>query len=205
MWAGHADPLPTRQTATAQDESAGLLGRLITGLEKADRSGVGMTTKEIRHATFGDGKDDPDNEILAEAVGSICGDFFSANRLANRLASLRGRIWEGRCIDNASAHGGVKRWRVCMSDGWVGGGGGSKSPRSVTETACVTSNTQNNFKSEGIETQPTPPSKEHTHAIEQAQGETPPPTPPTQPPEDGQNGYHMVAPQDDDRGNGVIV
>ena len=205
VWSEHADPLPTRQTATAQDESAGLLGRLITGLEKADASGLGMTTKEIRFATFGDGKDDPDNEILAEAVGSICGDFFSANRLANRLSSLRGRIWEGRCIDNASAHGGVKRWRVCKSDGWVGGGGGSKSPRSVTETACVTNNTQNNFESEGIETQPTPPSREHTRVIEQALGKTPPPKPPMPPPEDRQNGYSPVASQDDDHRDGVFV
>lgn len=46
LWAGGADPLLTRESAKANDESSALLSKLLTGIELSD-SGVGLTVKEI--------------------------------------------------------------------------------------------------------------------------------------------------------------
>ena len=184
VWSGFADPLPTRQTATAQDETASLLGRLILGIEKADASGIGLTCKEIERCVYGDGRDDPDNDVLAEAVTEICGSRYNGKTLAGRISQLRGRVWEGRSIDNASAHGGVKRWHVKKADGCFGGFGGMQTASAGNDVVCVTpksSNTKEFSKAEGVGIPPIPPVEEHTHVVESVSGETNPPNPPIPP------------------------
>lgn len=129
VWAGGADPLPTRVTALAEDDTAALLGKLIAGIEQADPSGVGLTTKEIERKTFGSQADDPENEALAEAVLEICGDRFNGRKFGRRVRGLAGRVCDGKYIDGNEAGGGVKRWRVRSAAGGFGGFGGSVSPR----------------------------------------------------------------------------
>ena len=129
VWAGGADPLPTRTTALAGDDTAALLGKLIMGIEQADPSGIGLTTKEIQLRTFGSQGDFDENEALAEAVFEICGERFDARQFGRRVRQFRKRVWEGRYIDDESAGGGVKRWRVRRVESGLGGVSGVKSAR----------------------------------------------------------------------------
>lgn len=186
VWTGFPDPLPTRKTATAQDESASLLGRLILGIEKADASGIGLTVKEIERAVYGDGRDDPDHDLLAECVTEICGQRYNGKTLAGRLGQLRGRVWEGRSIDNGSARAGVKRWHIKKADGCFGGFGGMQTASGGNDVVCVpsaSSNTQKLSKAEGVGIPPIQPPEAHTHVLDPVSRETNPPDPPIPPPE----------------------
>ena len=133
VWAGGADPLPTRATALAGDDTAALLGKLIVGIEQADPSGIGLTTKEIQRKTFGSQSDDEDHEALAEAVFEICGEHFNGRQFGRRVRGFVGRVHGGKFIDDDSAGGGVKRWRVRSAESGFGGFGGSNSPRPDSE------------------------------------------------------------------------
>ena len=126
-------PLPTRVAALAGDDTAALLGRLIVGIEQADPSGAGLTTKEIERMTFGPDSDDADHEALFEAVTEICGDTFNGHKFGRRVRGLSGRVCKGRFIEGDSAGGGVKRWRVRSAQSGFGGSGGAKSARSPSE------------------------------------------------------------------------
>lgn len=130
VWAGGADPLPTRATALAGDDTAALLGKLIVGIEQADSSGIGLTTKEIQRKTFGSQADDEEHEALAEAVFEICGEHFNGRQFGRRVRGFVGRVHGGKFIDDDSAGGGVKRWRVRSAESGFGGFRGSNSPRS---------------------------------------------------------------------------
>lgn len=136
VWAGGVDPLSTRPTPLSGDDTAGLLGRLIVGIEQADSSGCGLTTKEIERITFGRGADNPGNEALFDAVAEICGDHFNGHKFGRRVRALSRRIWQGRFIDADTAGGGVKRWRVRSAESGFGGLGGSVSSCSSTKTRC---------------------------------------------------------------------
>lgn len=136
VWAGGADPLPTRATALAGDDTAALLGKLIVGIETADHSGLGLTTKEVERKTFGSWADDADNEALAEAVFEICGERFNGRKFGRRVRGFAGRVWQGRFIEADTARGGVCRWRVRRADGGFGGFGGSKPPRVDSKPKC---------------------------------------------------------------------
>ncbi len=141
VWAGGADPLPTRRAALTGDDTAALLGKLIVGIETADPSGVGLTTKEIERKTFGTQADDADHEALAEAVFEICGERFNSRKFGRRVRGFAGRVWQGRYIEADSARGGVARWRVRRADGGFGGFGGSNSPREDSDAKCSSAET----------------------------------------------------------------
>jgi putative DNA primase/helicase len=130
VWAGAADPLPTRATATANDDAKTLLAMLITGIEEADPDNTGLTTKEIERLTTHRPDDAPTCPTLVAAVGEICGTRFDARKFARRMRSYIGRVYEGRQIATEQAHGGVKRWRVKAVNGGCGGSGGSQQPQS---------------------------------------------------------------------------
>ncbi|KLU05884.1 hypothetical protein RISK_002516 [Rhodopirellula islandica] len=134
VWAGGADPLPTRATALASDDTAALLGKLIAGIETAEPSGIGLTVKEIQVKTFGSQADYQQHEVLAEAVFEICGEHFNAHKLGRRIRGMKGRVHNGKFIDDDSAGGGVKRWRVRSAESGFGGFGGSNSTRSELES-----------------------------------------------------------------------
>jgi putative DNA primase/helicase len=135
VWAGGADPLPTRATALAGDDTAALLGKLIAGIEQADPSGMGLTTKEIQRKTFGSQGDFEENEALAEAVFEICGEHFNGRQFGRRVRGFVGRVHGGKFIEADSARGGVCRWRVRTAGGGFGGFGGLNSPGSDSQAA----------------------------------------------------------------------
>ena len=117
VWAGGTDPLSTRVTATSDDDSATLLKKLILGIEQADPSKAGLTTKEIARLTLEREVAAVDNEALFEAVSEICGDRFNGRKFGHRVAKLSRRVWNGRYIEGDSAGGGVKRWRIRLIQG----------------------------------------------------------------------------------------
>jgi hypothetical protein len=142
VWAGGADPLATRVTALAGDDTAAVLGKLIAGIEKADPSGMGLTTKEIQRKTFGSQGDFEENEPLAEAAFEICGEQFNARQFGRRVRGFVGRVLGGKYIEADTARGGVCRWRVRTVDGGFGGFGGSNSTPSdsmagVSQNNCL--------------------------------------------------------------------
>lgn len=136
VWAGGADPLPTRVSALAGDDTAALLGKLIEGIQAADPSGLGLTTKEIERKTFGSEADDADHEALAEAVFEICGERFNGRKFGRRVRGFVGRVWRGRFIEADSARGGVARWRVRRADGGFGGFDGSPPAKEDLNVVC---------------------------------------------------------------------
>jgi hypothetical protein len=121
VWAGGADPLLTRVAALASDDTAALLTKLIAGIEQADPSGIGLTTKEIQRKTFGSQGDFEANEALAEAVFEICGEQFNGRQFGRRVRGFVGRVHGGKFIEADSARGGVCRWRVRTASGGFGG------------------------------------------------------------------------------------
>ncbi len=129
VWAGGADPMLTRATALAGDDTAALLAKLIAGIELADPSGIGLTTKEIQRKTFGSHGELDENEALAEAVFEICGEHFNGKQFGRRMRGFAGRVQGGKFLESVSARGGVCRWRVRsaaggFADGGFGGSGG---------------------------------------------------------------------------------
>jgi putative DNA primase/helicase len=144
VWAGGADPLPTRATALAGDDTAALLGKLIAGIEQADPSGMGLTTKEIQRKTFGSQGDFKENEALAEAVFEICGEHFNGRQFGRRVRGFVDRRHGGKFIEADSARGGVCRWRVRSASGGFGGFGGSISTPS-DRASCVSKDVDGGF------------------------------------------------------------
>ncbi|MFN7878230.1 MAG: primase-helicase zinc-binding domain-containing protein [Pirellula sp.] len=150
VWAGGADPLPTRAAALDGDDTAALLSKLITGIEQADPTGKGLTTKEIQKRTSGTQGEVDENAALAEAVFEICGEKFDARKFGRRIRQFKQRVWEGRFIDDESAGGGVKRWRVRRVASGLRGFSGSKSTGSnedsdksqAEQSECVRSGQQ---------------------------------------------------------------
>ena len=155
VWAGGADPLPTRATALTGDDTAALLAKLIAGIELADPSGVGLTTKEIQRKTFGSQGDFEENAALAEAVFEICGEHFNGRQFGRRVRGFVGRVEGGKFLDVDSARGGVCRWRVRsvaggFADGGYGGLGGSNSAQLDLESRLSQQTCQPCDESEGV-------------------------------------------------------
>ncbi|WP_231963197.1 toprim domain-containing protein [Symmachiella macrocystis] len=136
IWAGGQNPLATRETALACDDTTGLLGKLIVGIEQADSSGEGLTTKEIERMTFGRDVDSPSHDALFEAVAEICGDRFNGRTFGRRVRGLSGRVWQGQFIESKPAGGGVKRWRVRNVESGFDGFSGTGLSSSDTKTKC---------------------------------------------------------------------
>lgn len=134
VWAGAADPLPTREAAAENDDSLRLLGLLISGIRKADNFGGGLTANEIEDAAKRISPMLEDNGIdeLKEAIDEICGDRFNARTFGRRMRSYVGRVWDGHRIEAASAMGGVKRYRVVPAG--VGETQPGKPPDALTQT-----------------------------------------------------------------------
>lgn len=129
VWAGGADPLPTREAATANDDAKTLLAMMITGLEEADPDRAGITTKEIERLIGYRVDEMPTCPILAAAASEVCGDRFNSRSFGRRLRSYVGRNWEGRHIHAENAHGGVIKWRVRSVNGGFEGFGGLHPPQ----------------------------------------------------------------------------
>lgn len=112
VWAGLADPLATRETAKASDDSAERLGMLVAGLREADPDGIGLTIREIERLVGHRPAPDttPTCPALQEAIAMICGERFNARKVSYYLRSLLGRVVDGVKIEARSAGGNLKRW-----------------------------------------------------------------------------------------------
>ncbi|GAA4435818.1 hypothetical protein [Bremerella cremea] len=130
VWAGAADPLPTRETALASDDTVILLSKLILGIAETDPTGIGLTTKEIEQATFGNDAHTPRSEVLLEAVTEICGDGFNNRKFGRRVRNLSKRVWKGQFIDSTLDRTGVQRWRVRQANAGFAGFEGSSGSES---------------------------------------------------------------------------
>lgn len=131
VWAGGADPLQTRESAKANDESTALLSKLLTGIKRCD-SGSGLLVKQIQsiaESGKGEGAD-----CLREAIAEICGDKFNGRTFGKRLSSYRDRVYDGRYLTSSDAGGHLQRWRICSVDSGFGGCSGLNMPKSDLET-----------------------------------------------------------------------
>jgi hypothetical protein len=148
VWAGGADPLQTRESAKANDESIVLLSKLLTGIELSD-SGAGLLVKEIQaiaESGKGEGAD-----CLREAIAEVCGDKFNSRTFGNRLSSYRDRVYDGRYLTSSDARGGVQRWRVRPAESGFGGFGGLNSPQSNLETHVSHQTSEPDYESDGVQ------------------------------------------------------
>ncbi|KAA5541895.1 hypothetical protein FYK55_17005 [Roseiconus nitratireducens] len=112
VWAGADDPLATREAATANDDSRGLLAMLITGLEEADPDNAGLRTQDIERLVSHRTDETSPCPTLVEAVREVCGERFNSRKFGRQMRKLVGRIWEGRKITDETGSGKVRLWRV---------------------------------------------------------------------------------------------
>lgn len=113
VWAGLTDPLPNREHANRSDVTRELLGLLVTGLIEHHTPIKAIDMENVEDAP-----------ALTEAIKMICPTKFNPRTISQRLASYRGRKWNGWEIDSLDSHGGVKSWFAKSSDGGKGGKGG---------------------------------------------------------------------------------
>jgi hypothetical protein len=116
VWAGLTDPLETRQTAKADDESGSIVRGLIGGLREIDDSGEGLTAREIVNLIT-----DTDNQTafptmreIANEVGVYKGKLNSKS-LGLAFRKYRGRVANDWKIDGEPDRNGVIRWRAVKS------------------------------------------------------------------------------------------
>ncbi len=112
VWTGLADPLDTRETAKASDDSAEQIKALIYGLLEADPDCEGVTTKQIERLVGHKTDIVPTCPTLVEVVADICGDKFNSRRLGYILRTASNRTIDGMKIVAEPAGKGVKRWKV---------------------------------------------------------------------------------------------
>ncbi len=132
VWCGADDPLATRETAKASDDSREILGLLIAGLLEADPHRFGLTAKQIETATSYRPDADTNCPTLAEAVMAVCGGRFDPRRFSRRLRQFQGRVFNGMRIESEMGHS-VRRYFVGPRGG-SGGSGWSRSNNLTRET-----------------------------------------------------------------------
>jgi hypothetical protein len=148
VWAGGADPLQTRESAKANDESTLLLSKLLRGIELSDL-GAGLLVKQIQSiAESGDGEG---ADCLREAIAEVCGDKFNSRAFGRRLSSYEDRVYDGRYLTSSGAGGGVLRWRVRRVDSGFGGFSGLNAPHSDLETHVSQQTSEPYDESDGVE------------------------------------------------------
>ncbi len=120
VWAGLADPLATRETAEADDQSFAVVRGLIGGLLEIDDTGDGMTCREIVNTLNGADIDRYPSlrEVVAESATNR--GVVDARKLGYELRKYRERVSGGFRLAGDTAHGNVIKWaakRVRGGDG----------------------------------------------------------------------------------------
>ncbi len=138
VWAGLADPLATRETAKADDQSGAIVRGLIGGLLEVDETGEGLTAREIaKRLNDAEADNFPTlREVVAE-VATVRG-VVDAKRLGYQLRKFRGRIANNWQIAGEAGHGGLIRWKAKPVNGWVGMVGmvGMRQPELQAKRVC---------------------------------------------------------------------
>lgn len=113
VWAGLADPLETRETAKADDQSGAIVRGLIGGLLEIDDRGDGMTVREIVAAL--NHLDNADRfPTLRDTVAEVATNrgVIDAQRLGYALRRYRGRIAGGFRIEGEPNRNKVVAWKA---------------------------------------------------------------------------------------------
>ncbi len=119
VWAGGADPLPTRATALAGDDTAALLVKLIEGIEQADPYGNGLTTKQILEKDVWKPRGlRRKRSSCRSGVRDLRRAGLTGDNLGGVFDGFAGRVHGGQFIVAESAGGGVCRWRVETCERW---------------------------------------------------------------------------------------
>jgi len=156
VWAGLADPLKTRETAKADDQSSSIVRGLIGGLIEIDQSGGGLTVREIVTAlnSAKDNEFTSMREVVTEHAttkGNIDG-----RRLTYVFRRYKGRVANGWQIAGESAKGGVMRWRCVSVEGDHGDHGDHAPAVTLSEKCCVAQHTHTHdthvLDGDGVET-----------------------------------------------------
>lgn len=136
VWAGLPDPLSTRETAKADDQSGAIVRGLIGGLLEIDDTGEGLTAREIaKRLNDAEAEQFPTlREVVAE-VATTRG-VVDAKRLGYQFRKYRGRIANDWQIIGEAGHGGLIRWKAKPVNGWDGGDGGD-APAGTRGETCV--------------------------------------------------------------------
>lgn len=123
VWTGLADPLKTRETAKADDQSGAIVRGLIGGLIEVDETGDGLTAREIADRLNDDANSDrfPTLREVAAEVATYRG-VVDSKKLGYQLRKYRGRIANGYRIEGEPNRTGVVKWRA-VSAGDAGDAG----------------------------------------------------------------------------------
>lgn len=172
VWAGLADPLKTRETAKADDQSGAIVRGLIGGLLEVDETGEGLTAREIADQLNNTTNADrfPTLREVAAEVATVRG-VVDSKKLGYQLRKFKGRIvvdaeenkWQ---IAGEPGHGGLIRWTAKPIHGWDGGNGGDALPVTPGETCVSHTHTHATHIERdgqaGKQYQPSPPSQPQT-------------------------------------------
>lgn len=124
VFAGGADPMGTRPTATAEDDAEKrALVAILDGLPRLDQGARGLSAKQMIDALYpperlrGHGGPPDGFEALRDAIDELTatqpGRPPSAQKLGNRLHRFRRRVVGGRHLECAQdTHAKVQRWMV---------------------------------------------------------------------------------------------
>lgn len=175
VWAGLADPMDTRETAEADDQSSAIVRGLMGGLLEIDDTGDGMTCREIITAMNGADIDryPTMREVIAESATNR--GVADARKLGYVLRRYRGRVSGGFRLTATTAHGGRLSWSAERVRGGDGCDGGDTGEHSTSGEVGKNSHEERN----------SPP---HTHG---KCSETSQPSPPSQPSEPEQYGSEV--------------
>ncbi len=111
VFAGGADPTPTRDEANENDDSKELVRMVIDAFDEADPDREGMTVRQIENLIKNYPKTYP---ALVECSGEICGTIFIPKRFSAKLRSIEGRVVNKKKISKDDAGKNLKRWRVSL-------------------------------------------------------------------------------------------
>ncbi len=139
VWAGLADPLPTRLTAKADDASGAIVRGLIGGLIELDEHGDGLTVREMVTML-----NDPNNAERFPAMREVVSEVATSRgaidqrRLGYAFRKYRGRIANGWRIVGEQNRTGVQCWKAESATAGDAGDAGDVFPDLIRGGVCVT-------------------------------------------------------------------
>jgi hypothetical protein len=139
VWCGLADPLATRETAKADDQSGAIVRGLIGGVLEVDQHGDGLTVREIV-AELNDDRNVARFPAMREVVAEIAmhRGLIDQKRLGYALRKYRGRIANGWKLAGEPNRTGVVCWKAESVSAGDAGDAGDVSPAPYATSVCVT-------------------------------------------------------------------
>ena len=170
VWTGLADPLETRETAKADDQSGAIVAGLIGGLLEIDPSGDGMTVREIVTELNREANADrfPTlRDVIAECATNR--GAIDAKKIGYELRRYNGRIAQGWRIEGnpkgrnkITAWKAVKQYSESAGDAGHAGDVSSHPPTRLKSQSDNTARTHINAYRDGPESSPACPASPAT-------------------------------------------